>query len=149
MIHIQNSDDAFIYIHKNPILNNIRDTEILPSSIHGFGLFSKKSFLKHELLLVLDGQKVPWGLHALCTHISDAGNEWNILEGNILLFRPYRTKYSFINHSRSPNLELYIESEKLQVRALDFITVNTELTLDYRKEPLPDEYLKGHGATYL
>lgn len=71
--------------------------------------------------------------------------EWNALESNVLMVRPFRTKYSFINHSRSPNTIL--SRHPLAALALHNIHAGEELTLDYRKETLNKKYL--NAATYL
>ncbi|MEM3335623.1 MAG: SET domain-containing protein [Thermoplasmata archaeon] len=63
------------------------------------------------------------------------------------MVRPLRTKYSFINHSRTPNLE--IDFATMEVKALRNIAKGEELTLDYRKECLSQEYWQKHGCSYL
>lgn len=73
--------------------------------------------------------------------------EWNALNKHTLLVRPLRTKYSYINHSRTPNTEILYNP--IRVVATKDINPQDELTLDYRKEALPKEYLDGHGKTYL
>ena len=87
----------------------------------------------------------------MCSIATSVDNEWNALSEKELLFRPYRTKYSFINHSRQPNVVLKTDpaSHRLYLMVCQDIPSLSELTLDYRLEPLPIEYLKGHGATYL
>jgi len=80
---------------------------------------------------------------------SDAFNEWNALTPDVLLVRPLRTKYSFINHSRVPNCKIVNVANRLQVRTMADIPCSEELTLDYRLEPLPPEYESGPGAKYL
>ena len=69
--------------------------------------------------------------------------EWNAIEKDLLLVRPYRTKYSFINHNRTPNL--IIKYNPLRIESFKNILKDEELTLDYRKEPLPDEYIQNKG----
>lgn len=64
-----------------------------------------------------------------------------------LLVRPFRTKYSFVNHSRTPNVR--IARHPLRLVALRDIAEGEEFLLDYREEPLCREHLEGHGATYL
>ena len=61
--------------------------------------------------------------------------------------RAVRTKYSFINHSRKPNLR--IEKEGMILFTIKDIYCGEELLLDYREEPLREEYINGHGKTYL
>lgn len=66
-----------------------------------------------------------------------------------LLVRMFRTKYSFINHSRQPNCRVWMQDGRLVVETLCAIAPGQELTLDYCEEPLPPAYLAGHGATCL
>lgn len=132
------------------VLDNIAVGVIAPSNIHGFGLFASRDLPVGALLSVLDGQRVPWEIYRFFHEGSgDAFNEWNALSPVELLVRPFRTKYSFINHSRSPNCKAMAVNGAVVVETLSFIPSGEELTLDYRMEPLPSEYLAGHGATYL
>ena len=124
-------------------IDNLKKSEIAKSPIHGNGLFSVERIPKGEILGYLDGQEVSWEIYKkyqLCS-------EWNAITDTILLVRSYRTKYSYINHSRTPNLSLHYNP--LRVVAKRDILPGEELTLDYRQEPLPQEYLEGHGKTYL
>lgn len=128
------------------VIDNIPGTTIAKSQVHGFGLFATTEIPKGKLLTTLDGQIVPWWLHEenLLTE------EWNALPGRRVLVRPYKTKYYYINHSRTPNLTI----SRRQDESIDIITwcriaIAEELFLDYRNEPLSEGYLNGHGATYL
>lgn len=123
--------------HMSPetIIENIPDTYVAESRIHGRGLFAARPFGSGEVLATLDGQIVPWELY----RDNPVAPEWNALPGDRLLVRPYATRYRFINHARSPNVG--IETEKLTLHVLEPIEADEELTLDYRAEPLPDEYL--------
>lgn len=128
------------------VIDNIQCTFIAVSAIHGDGLFSETAMAAGHVLANLDGQVVPWAVHERLNLVS----EWNALPNNRLLVRPYKTKYYFINHSRTPNTEILRSgTRQVQVVALRDIAAGEELTLDYRKEPLPESYLSGHGATYL
>ena len=137
----------------NLVINNISQGEIKKSNIHGYGLFAKNEIFADIVLASLDGQLVPWNVYTkLIDMKKDATNEWNALTENLLLVRPFRTKYSFINHSRDPNCEIrYVMSEPdtLLIVSKRFIKMGEELTLDYRLEPLNPEYVSGHGSTYL
>ena len=129
------------------ILNTIENTRIGASSIHGYGLFSCRRIPAGRLLATLDGQRVPWSLYqslGLC-------DEWNALSPDWLLVRPYKTMYSFINHCRQPNalLELHPSEDRLMLFARADLEAGDEITLDYRNEPLPDDYVNGHGKSYL
>ncbi len=142
-------NDSFAHI-----LDNMNPTYIAQSTVHGNGLFAAAPLPKDHCLGTLDGQYIGWDLfHAICNKPENAAlrdaffMEWNAITPELLLTRPFRTKYSFINHARTPNL--VILQEPLRVVALRDIAQDEELFLDYRKESLHEEYLAGHGKTYL
>jgi uncharacterized protein len=123
------------------IIDNILFSEIKPSIIHGKGLFSQRFITKNSILGILDGQYLSYSPFFLKAF------EWNAIEENLLLIRPFRTKYGFINHNRAPNLIL--KQNPLVIIALRDIQENEEMTLDYRKEPLPKSYIQGYGVNFL
>lgn len=125
------------------VINNLKYTIIQPSKIHGNGLFAVKSIPSGTELGELDGQVIPESLH----NKLGLTLEWNAIQENVLLVRPYRTKYSYINHSRTPNLKLV--GYPLKVVTLTTISEGEELTLDYRKEKLSEEYIDKKGKYYL
>ena len=126
------------------ILNNIPKTTIRESTIHGFGLFANDGFSNAQEICQLDGQKIAWSTYAKKKGFS---GEWNATTGDILVVRPFRTKYFYINHSRTPNLRVL--ENPLRIVTLRKIHAGEELLLDYRNEPLPEEYMTIHGSTYL
>lgn len=130
-------------------LNNIDGTSIALSPTHGLGLFATAVIPQGTCLATLDGQRVPWAIYAAAKLSQDQFNEWNALPGDMLLVRAFRTKYSFINHSRTPNCAVDTEDDRVRVVALSEILPGEELLLDYRREPLPAGYVTGHGASYL
>ncbi len=142
---------------KRTVIDNIVIGHIDNSTIHGLGLFATRMVKEGEILCILDGQVVPKSQYetirnSLIEHVSHPYDqyffmEWNVLDNDTLLVRPFRTKYSYINHSRKPNLK--IAKFPLRIVALTEIMQNEELTLDYREEPLSTEYMEGHGKTYL
>lgn len=144
------------FIIENTI-NNILQGYIAPSNIDGYGLFAKVNIDKGDILCIFDGQIMSWDkYHEINKNVRQYIQqpytqyifmEWNALDENTLLVRPFRTKYSYINHARKPNVK--IEKYPLRLVAIDNINKDTELTLDYRKEPLNYEYIKNHGSTYL
>lgn len=136
----------------NFIVDNIDHTTIQKSDIHGYGLVATKNIDKGDVLCILDGQIVSWNSYNDIASTNPFGKfndylfmEWNALDYNVLMVRPFRTKYSFINHSRAPNLTL--RRYPVVVLALHSINAGEELTLDYRNEPLSKKYI--NEATYL
>lgn len=130
------------------IIDNIPNTIIAESAIHGKGLFSAVSIPVGAILAVLDGQFIPLAKqHIVSTDICASHCEWNAVSKDMLLVRSFRTKYSFINHSIYPNLRL--ENNPLRIVVSSKINRGDELTLDYNNEPLPDAYLKLHGRHFL
>ena len=127
----------------NDVIDNLTETYINESHIHGNGLFSLHYIKQGFVLGELDGQIVDWELYQK----NSLALEWNAITKNTLLVRPYRTKYSYINHSRTPNLVL--QKKPLRVIALRDIAKDEELSLDYRNEPLPVEYIERKGRLYL
>lgn len=153
IVHAQ-TERIVVKMHMH-VIDNIAYTEIKKSSIHGFGLFASEFILEGTILGVLDGQVMNWDEYDnICSQISLPPElnesffmEWNALAEDTLLVRPLRTKYSFINHSRTPNVCL--DRFPLKVVAARNLQPGEELLLDYRCEPLRKEYLNGHGKTYL
>jgi len=132
---------------KSIVIDNIPNTEIKESSIHGFGLFAIKVISAQSTVCVLDGQVIGWDKYE-SNHLSlkgDTGDleeyffmEWNALDTKTLLVRPFRTKYSYINHSKTPNVKVL--SFPHRIIALKDIEIGEELTIDYNDEPLRDDY---------
>ena len=124
------------------IIDNIKNTEIKKSKIHGNGLYATKKIKKDTVLCILDGQFISYE-----TAKKDLELEWNQINNDIVLVRIYPTKYRFINHSRNPNLRLF--REPLRVVSISDIEIGEELSLDYREEELGDQYLLDKGLGYL
>lgn len=132
----------------NDVIDNIPNTIIAESAIHGQGLFSAVPIPAGAILAVLDGQLIPLAKqHIVSADICAAHCEWNAVSKDMLLVRAFRTKYSFINHSTNPNLRL--EYNPLRIVVSSDLNKGDELTLDYNKEPLPEQYLKLHGRHFL
>ncbi len=81
-------------------VDNIPGTAIKSSSLHGYGLFAERVIRKGTVLAILEGQKVDYNFNAGMARFI----EWNAVGDGQILVRPYRTKYSFINHSRGPTV---------------------------------------------
>lgn len=136
------------------IVDNIPLGTIAPSPIHGYGLFAVVDIPKGTILCKLDGQIISWEKYEeivafFAPKVSDLKDyffmEWNAISEDMLLVRPFRTKYSFINHSRTPNLKILRET--MTVVAIQNIKAGQELLLDYRDEPLNEKYINEHGKT--
>lgn len=125
------------------VINNLHSTYIKKSSINGYGLFAEINIQKNTILGYLDGQIIDWDLHTKY-HLT---LEWNAINDNKLLVRPYRTKYSYINHLRNANV--IIKQNPIRIVTKKDIKKNEELVLDYRLESLPNEYLEKKGKFYL
>lgn len=125
------------------VVDNLKFSFIGKSTIHGYGLFASQDIEKGVALGILDGQIVPLILHKKY----NLTLEWNAIDESTLLVRPYRTKYSYINHQRQPNLVLL--HNPLRVATLRKISTGEEITLDYRLEPLSPEYIESAGKHYL
>ena len=137
-------------------IDNLSFSYIDRSQIHGFGLFAGANIRNGTMLGILDGQVMAWDLYdRIVDHFqreitgfaSELFMEWNALSETVLLVRPFRTKYSLINHCRKPNLKLH--RDPLRVMTARDISRNEELLLDYRDEPLRESYLDGHGKAFL
>jgi len=126
----------------NDCVETIADARRAPSAAHGTGLFSTRKRPPGELVCLLDGQSV-----SLDQFPEVLDLEWNALSDRVLLVRPLRTSYGYINHSDTPNLA--IEPSGLRVITLRAIEAGEELTLDYFAPPLPPEFLDSPEAASL
>jgi len=144
-----NLDDNYEIIKVNSIdvVNNIQNTEIRPSIVHGNGLFSLAEIKENTTLTYLTGQILP---SSFVKKYDTPTREWNAIHENFFLYRFARTKYGFINHSRDKhNCEVSFSYPVVSLIASKDIKNGDEILLDYRKEAFPDWYLEGHGASYL
>jgi len=141
---------------KKVVVDNISFSYISNSKIHRFGLFANQNINKGTILGILDGQIMSWNhydnlVQSLKASFGKYQNyifmEWNALSSTTLLVRPFRTKYSYINHSYEPNI--IIKYNPIRIETIKDIKIHEEFVLDYTKEPLRKEYLDGHGKTYL
>lgn len=131
-------------------IDNIPKAVVGLSSLHGWGLFIG-SAKQDEVLCMLDGQLMDYSEFERLTRLRRdlPYIEWNAITREKILVRMFRTKYSYINHSRTPNCYVEIgEDSFVYVRALVDLN-NEELLLDYRFEPLPYAYIETHGRNYL
>ncbi|WP_192022654.1 SET domain-containing protein [Shewanella sp. WPAGA9] len=137
-------------------LDTIAKTMIHSSELHGFGLFATDAIKDEQILYLFDGQVVTIADYEkieslMAKDIAPYSNyifmECNYLNNETLLVRNFRTKYSYINHSRTPNTE--IRYHPMRLVAIKEIQVGEELTIDYRKEQLSDDYLTNPEKQFL
>lgn len=137
--------------NRPPALQVIANTLILPSPIHGEGLWATNPIPPAELCQ-LHGQPILFTDYRLLIdhqHIQPPA-EWNALSREWLLIRPFRTSYSFINHARNPNCRIQpVNACTVAVQAIRPIKKGEELTLDYRDEPLTEWPVSGLDRTFL
>ncbi|ECP7577833.1 SET domain-containing protein-lysine N-methyltransferase [Campylobacter jejuni] len=105
---------------KNIIIDNIPNTFIKKSKIHNFGLFSKINIKKGTILSILDGQILSIQEYKklknnICSKVDNSNKpefenyifmEYNYLDSENIIVRPFRTKYSYINHSDKANVSI-------------------------------------------
>lgn len=141
---------------KKVVVDNISFSYISESNIHGFGLFSNKDIDSNTILGILDGQIINWDKYDdLSDYLKSSFGkfqnyifmEWNALNLTTLLVRPFRTKYSYINHSYEPNVE--VKYNPLRIETIKKIKKDEEILINYKNEPLKEDYLEGYGKTFL
>lgn len=162
------TDTETLELLRKIVLNNIPQGEIRPSHIHGYGLFALSDIPAGTVLCFMDGQIMSWVEYERSVKLIELFGinndqphplflEWNCLgtgsgvagdwKDTMLMVRPFRTKYSLVNHSRTPNCE--IQYNPLRLVTIKDITKDEEFTFDYRTEPLPEKYYEEHGDSYL
>lgn len=121
----------------------IKDVEILPSTVHGKGLFTTRDRTCGEVVAILDGQ--------LIDHNDDVDfllmHEWNAISDSSILLRPLWTYYGYINHSYNCNLTLNLYTHSLITKT--DIPAGTEMTTDYLEHGFPKSYLTSTHGIYL
>lgn len=162
------TDTETLELLRRIVLDNIPRGDIYPSHIHGYGLFANMDIPAGTVLCFMDGQIMNWHEYNRSVKLIELFGinndqphplflEWNCLgtgsgmpgpaDDTMLMVRPFRTKYSFVNHSRTPNCK--IQYNPLRLVSTKDIKQGEEFTFDYRTEPLPQEYYDEHGETYL
>ena len=143
-------------IVRSVTLNNIPQTEIAQSKLHGFGLFATEKINNDQVLCMLDGQVVSKEAYENIEKTIDVTSlgyenyfymECNYIDGNNILARLMRTKYSYINHGREANVE--VQYEPMRIVCIKDILPGDELVIDYRKEPLGEAYLAREDKGFL
>jgi len=123
-------------------IETIPDTRVGPSPTQGHGLFADRAWAEREVLAELDGQIVD-----VVEYPAVEALEWNGLTPELLLVRPIRTSYGFMNHSTTPNVA--IDDDGVTMRACRPIAPGEELLIDYFATPVPDAYLASEEAAIL
>lgn len=112
-------------------IETIADAELRPSPIAGKGLFSLRERARGEILCLLDGQCVDPRRHPRAMEEL----EWNALSPTLLLVRPLRTSYGYINHSAAPNTG--VDESGRSMHLLRPVAAGEEFTMDYFAQPVP------------
>jgi len=135
-----------VAIHRRDL--DTRQFRIRPSLRHGLGMWANISFQKGDLVYA-----GPLGKKVEGTERPQRANgylncEWNASANNVYYVRNPRGPYSYINHSRAPNVHRVIDEDRgtLRVVAIKTIHENDEILLDYRAEPLEPDYLVDRGG---
>jgi len=137
-------------------VDNINFTYIKKSNIHGQGLFASENIKKGTILGFLDGQVMSWDhWDSIRDEIKEQMGkyekyilmEYNIIDPQTLLVRPFRTKYSLINHSKDANVK--IEYNPMRIVTISDIRKDEELRLDYNNEPMREGMSKSDKKEYL
>ena len=117
------------------VIDNIKNTEIRQSKIHGKGLFATADISKNTLLCVLEGQIISVSDYNEILS-SKIYSDYSFVEkykiddeyfGAMAL----RTKYSFINHSDVSNVYSVVKKKKLYVFAKEKILLGEEILDTY------------------
>lgn len=124
-------------------INNIPNTKVEKSLVHGFGLFATKNIRKGTLLCKLSGQILDKKEYEKFQSVHSDKKDFFVGKSTILnnkIFAvPFRTSYSFINHNSSISHIEEIFCEKTN-------TLSVIAKIDIKKsEEIFDTYnLKNH-----
>jgi SET domain-containing protein len=117
------------------VIDNIENTEIKKSEIHGYGLFALKEIKKDTLLCVLSGQILEVGEYIKLMESGEYSSNCFVekykIDENYFGAMPLRTKYSCINHSEDANMYSKVNDEKLYVYASKKIMLGEEIVDSY------------------
>jgi SET domain-containing protein len=112
-------------------------TYVKASSVEGYGLFASKDIKKGDL--VIDYRLFPKDWYkTLFSKLSDEQirKNWYVMLNNEECITSDKwSKFSYINHSRNPNCDWFLNIHKI-VANRD-IPKDEELFIDYRLEPRP------------
>jgi SET domain-containing protein len=123
-ITIDNDDAPFTYVKE--------------SSVEGYGLFAAKGIKKNDL--VIDYRMFPKDWRKIrysdLTEEQIRKNWYVMLNDEECITSDKYSKFSYINHSRTPNCEWVLSIHK--IIANRDIEKDEELFIDYRLEPRPN-----------
>jgi SET domain-containing protein len=139
---------------KEKYIDNIKDTVVIESSIHNFGLWAIKKIEKGTLLCSLQGQVVRKDVFlGLFNEINKKDffkekivknmfvEKVSIDENNFMVL-PFRTKYSYINHSDKKNhLETKIRKLEDNIYVVD---IYAAIDIEENEEIVETYNLKKH-----
>ena len=84
-------------------IQNIKNTVVKPSTVHGYGLFAVKDIPQNTLLCILTGQLMNKSDFASLIkskrYKKECFLEQHHLKNDLVMITPFRTSYSFINHN--------------------------------------------------
>lgn len=93
---------------------------VADSSIHGHGLFARKTIAKNEHIGTYDGKPTQDdGMHVLWL-LDEESNQWEGIDGH--------NEMRFLNHSEQPNADFWND----ELYALKSIKKDEEITFDYQ-----------------
>lgn len=140
-VEFKNKKDKNIFL-KPLYIENIKNTQVAPSSHHGFGLFATKAIKQGTLLCSLTGQIVDEDIYKKFYSLGLSKEIFieksKVLKDKIFVI-PFRTSYSFINHHPAiSHIEEHFccKTNQINVFAKVDIPANTEILDTYS--------LKGH-----
>lgn len=123
----------------NPILeeDNAPFTYIKKSSFEGWGLFASKDFVKGDVVIDYNTFESSWYIMPF-ENLSEEQirkNWYIIIDDKHCFTNDKYSKFSYINHSRTPNC-LWKINERLIIADIN-INKDEELLIDYRLEQRP------------
>ena len=121
---------------KPPHLKTIKNTVVLESSIHNWGLWATETIPKGTLLCTLQGQIMTLKEYddfiKSNQYPQSCFIEKALLDENRIIAIPFRTSYSFINHSDNEEmLEYKKHTDTIDVYAKEDILKNSEIVSIY------------------
>ena len=127
--------------HKRPPvhLQTIANTVVLESDIHNWGLFCTNDIPKGTLLCILRGQILTMAEYESFLASGEIPRvcfvEKAMLDNDRMVVMPFRTSYSFINHSQEKEmLSFAIKNETVEVYAATDIKKGEEIVSVYDLE---------------